>query len=52
MDSLTLTLIQSAFLILSGTGMAFISIAMLNNRIKIKKHSKHHFSNIHHQKKQ
>ncbi|MCK4809198.1 MAG: hypothetical protein KAS90_06245 [Candidatus Aenigmarchaeota archaeon] len=51
MEPLTLTLIQSALLILSGTGMACISISMLDSRMKIKKHSKHHFSNIHHLKK-
>ncbi len=48
MDPLALTLIQSILLILSGTGMTCISIAMLNSRMKIKKQSRHHFSNIHH----
>ena len=51
MDPLALTLIQSALLVLSGTGIAYISIAMLDGRMKIKKQSRHHFSNIHHPKK-
>ncbi|MCK5234799.1 MAG: hypothetical protein KAJ56_02455 [Candidatus Aenigmarchaeota archaeon] len=46
MDSLTAALIQSALLILSGTGMACISIAMLNSRTKIKEQRRHRFSRI------
>ncbi|NOQ37792.1 hypothetical protein GQ472_02780 [archaeon] len=52
MDPLTLTLIQSALLILSGTGMTCMSMMMLDSRIKIKKQSRHHFSKVHHLKKQ
>ncbi len=52
MDPLTLAFIQSALLILSGTGMTCISMMMLDSRIKIKKQSRHHFSRIHSLKKQ
>ena len=51
MDPLALTLIQSTLLILSGTGIACISIAMLDGRMKIKKQGRHHFSKVHQHKK-